>query len=645
MANKTSIQWCDSTVNPIMGCNGCELYPETSEVLRAIDAAVAATGTQIDSKAMLAALVNDAFGRIREPLASHKKVVNNTNIWHLREQFASQVETQYGTAATCAVKATIRSTMSCYAARLHLNKGANLQDPERMPHKGHAAIFELVTPFPGRTANAANLSDLMGKSRSEAEWKGHLPRMIFVSDMGDAFSAQPHFEFLKADTVPQFQSAAGRRHLWLWLTKRPDTMARFSEEIGGFPENVCAMTTVTCAAPENLKRVDELRKVKAHIRGLSIEPLRERIPPESLNLEGIDWVIVGGESGAGDDTPAFDLQWAEELMEHCRRHGVAFFLKQLGRRPMRNGKFFKLKDAHGGSWDEWDEPLRVRKFPKAFHSYRAGEVAGISGDRPKRSANSRMPDPSSVLSADDASYLAEREKIVDAGLNSQLEVGSALREIRDYKGGALFKGSYGSIEGYCRQRWGIGKAQAYRLMGLSEVVETLKKEFSPNGRNNPVPMPSNERQVRPLTKLKNAGAQADAWLAVVQEAAGNRITGSGVDKAVRAAVKAGAELKSVPRRKRENPPEERPAAPTVNKADELARPKPSVKEIPGGTAEEIMQHLSAFLQGSVEDGRKQILRRELDRLIQAALKVGLLDAVPPPSQACMEGEPKLEDAA
>jgi hypothetical protein len=182
-------------------------------------------------------------------------------------------------------------------------------------------------------------------------------------------------------------------------------------------------------------------------------------------------------------------------------------------------------------------------------------------------------------------------------------------------------------------------------MGLSEVVETLKKEFSPNGRNNPVPMPSNERQVRPLTKLKNAGAQADAWLAVVQEAAGNRITGSGVDKAVRAAVKAGAELKSVPRRKRENPPEERPAAPTVNKADELARPEPSVKEIPGGTAEEIMQHLSAFLQGSVEDGRKQILRRELDRLIQAALKVGLLDAVPPPSQACMEGEPKLEDAA
>ncbi len=645
MANKTPIQWCDSTVNPIMGCNGCELYPKTSEVLRAIDAAVAATGAKIDSKTMLEALVEDAFRRIREPLGAHKKVVNNTNTWHLREQFAAQIKAVHGKVAADAVIATIRSNLSCYAAKSHFNKGANIVDSERSPLKGFAEIFEMVTPFEGSVLKAAKYSDLMGSVRQGAQWKGHLPRMIFVSDMGDAFSAQKHFEFLKADTVPQFQSEAGRRHLWLWLTKRPDTMARFSEEIGGFPENVCAMTTVTCAAPENLKRVDELRKVKAHIRGLSIEPLRERIPPECLNLEGIDWVIVGGESGAGEDTPSFDIHWAEELMEHCRRHGVAFFLKQLGRRPMRDGEFLKLKDAHGGSWEEWDEPLRVREFPKAFHAYRAGEVSEIVGNRPNRSSTSRMADPRSVLSAADASYLAEREKIVDAGLKSQLEVGSALREIRDYKAGALFKANYGSIEEYCRQRWGIGQAQAYRLMGLSEVLETLKKEFSPTGRNKPVPMPSNERQVRPLTKLKNAGDQAGAWLAVVEEAAGNRITGSGVDKAVRAAVKAGAELRSAQRRKRENPQKKRPAVPTVNQAHERAVPEPSVEEIPGGTAEESMQHLSAFLQGSVEDGRKPILRRELDILIQAALKMGLLDAVPHASQTSMHGALTMEDAA
>ena len=129
MANKTPIQWCDSTVNPIMGCNGCELYPKTSEVLRAIDAAVAATGTQIDSKAMLEALVDDAFRRIGEPLVAHKKVVNNTNTWHLREQFAAQIKAVHGKVAADAVIATIRSKLSCYAAKSHFNKGAKQNEP------------------------------------------------------------------------------------------------------------------------------------------------------------------------------------------------------------------------------------------------------------------------------------------------------------------------------------------------------------------------------------------------------------------------------------------------------------------------------------------------------------------------------------
>ena len=89
MGDKTSIQWCDSTVNPIMGCNGCELYPKASEVLRAIDAAVAVTGVQIDSEAILKKLVDHAFEQIDNPLGAHKKAVNNTNIWHLRDQPAA----------------------------------------------------------------------------------------------------------------------------------------------------------------------------------------------------------------------------------------------------------------------------------------------------------------------------------------------------------------------------------------------------------------------------------------------------------------------------------------------------------------------------------------------------------------------------
>ncbi len=110
------------------------------------------------------------------------------------------------------------------------------------------------------------------------------------------------------------------------------------------------------------------------MRGLSLEPLWQRIAPKKLNLSGIDWVIVGGESGSGDQTRPFALEWAEELREHCRNKGVAFFLKQLGRNPSRDGKIFKLRDKHGGDWSEWGKSLRVREFPTYFQQYRAEDM-------------------------------------------------------------------------------------------------------------------------------------------------------------------------------------------------------------------------------------------------------------------------------
>jgi protein gp37 len=194
--------------------------------------------------------------------------------------------------------------------------------------------------------------------------------MIFVSDMGDAMSTKGLFPFLKQEAT-HLSTDKGRRHLWLWLTKRPHIMRHFAEEIGGLPENVCAMTTVT--GPDALHRVDELRQTKAACRGLSIEPLWERIPPEDLDLTGIDWVIVGGESGARDVVEPFHVEWAEELREHCRKAGVAFFVKQLGSKPFMNGKPLVLADRHGGNWDEWPRKLRVREFPAYFHQCRADE--------------------------------------------------------------------------------------------------------------------------------------------------------------------------------------------------------------------------------------------------------------------------------
>ena len=223
----------------------------------------------------------------------------------------------------------------------------------------------------------AGLSDLCDRVDQESPWKDGLARMIFVSDMGDAFTRQADFDFLNKEAMPAIQSNAGQRHLWLWLTKRPKTMARFAQEIGGFPSNVCAMTTLTCADKANLCRLDQLREVDAVCRGLSIEPLRERIPASKLDLSGIDWVIVGGESGAIRNVHPFHLEWALELKEHCQANGVAFFMKQLGRAPYWQGQAIKLKNTHGGDWNEWpaEAGLNVREFPAYFHNYKKSLIA------------------------------------------------------------------------------------------------------------------------------------------------------------------------------------------------------------------------------------------------------------------------------
>ena len=63
MSDKTSIQWSDSTINPIMGCGGCELFPPPGEILAAINRAAARTGVTIDSKAIFKVLVDDCFAK------------------------------------------------------------------------------------------------------------------------------------------------------------------------------------------------------------------------------------------------------------------------------------------------------------------------------------------------------------------------------------------------------------------------------------------------------------------------------------------------------------------------------------------------------------------------------------------------------
>jgi protein gp37 len=186
------------------------------------------------------------------------------------------------------------------------------------------------------------------------------PRLIFVSDMGDSLSRSVPFEFLEEEIIKNVSSLKGSRHIWLWLTKQPMRMAQFSQWLTdrgiAWPDNLVAMTSVT--SEKTVVRVEHLRKVRCKFHGLSVEPLWS---PVELPLDGIDWVIVGGESGAG--AKPFELKWARDIIRQCRRADVAPFVKQLGACPRDGGHEIDLRDSHGGDWDEWPEELRVREFP------------------------------------------------------------------------------------------------------------------------------------------------------------------------------------------------------------------------------------------------------------------------------------------
>jgi hypothetical protein len=85
-------------------------------------------------------------------------------------------------------------------------------------------------------------------------------------------------------------------------------------------------------------------------------------------LPRIDWVIQGGESKQGKETPRkFRIEWAYMTLAQCRIHQVAFFLKQLGSNSWYNDSEFPLKDSHGGDMLEWPKELRVRECPETYY--------------------------------------------------------------------------------------------------------------------------------------------------------------------------------------------------------------------------------------------------------------------------------------
>lgn len=333
-----------------MGCDGCELYPTIGKIRETIVTVLSIKRRMRDQlRSDIEALTAPG------PQTIHRNLVQIANL------IAEKAAPDSGSAEIADVahqlQDAVKKLFICYAGTLHRFFNANGRA------KGYAFPFEKPKEFPGRVGIAAHYPIPTESEISLKPWLDGLKRLIFISDMGDALSRSVPFEFLRDEVIVPVDSPAGRRHMWLWLTKRPARMADFSEWLSAqgisWPEHLVPMTSITSSATVN--RVAQLKRVAAAYHALSVEPLWDDV---SLPLHGIDWVIVGGQSGA--QARPFHVEWAERIMHDCRASGSAFFLKQLGRRPFRNGVESKLNDEHGGDWAEWPRELRVREFPLAW---------------------------------------------------------------------------------------------------------------------------------------------------------------------------------------------------------------------------------------------------------------------------------------
>jgi protein gp37 len=146
------------------------------------------------------------------------------------------------------------------------------------------------------------------------------PTKFFVNSMSDLFHEKISFDFLDQifETIKKTP-----QHSYQILTKREDKLRRYFKT-RTVPDNVWLGVTVEYEKTKN--RIDALRNINAPIRFISIEPLIGDVG--SLDLSGIHWVIVGGESGV--NARPMNPEWVLNVQKQCMKQKVAFFFKQWG---------------------------------------------------------------------------------------------------------------------------------------------------------------------------------------------------------------------------------------------------------------------------------------------------------------------------
>ena len=168
------------------------------------------------------------------------------------------------------------------------------------------------------------------------KWKK--PQLIFVNSMSDLFHEDVPLEYIQKvfDTMRE-----AKQHHFQILTKRSKQLVHFNSDLD-WPENV--WMGVSVENEDYTYRIDDLRETGAHVKFLSLEPLIG--PLLNLELEKIDWVIVGGESGPG--ARPIEESWVTDIKDQCEQLSVPFFFKQWG------GKIKKKNNRalEGKTWDD-----------------------------------------------------------------------------------------------------------------------------------------------------------------------------------------------------------------------------------------------------------------------------------------------------
>ncbi|HBS28406.1 MAG TPA: hypothetical protein DEB06_02905 [Phycisphaerales bacterium] len=221
--------------------------------------------------------------------------------------------------------------LNCYAARMALRL-------ERM-HAGRSDKYAGTArrARDGRPVFSGRIN--LDEESLDLPRSWRLGRIIFVNSMSDLFHEAVPGEYIRRvfrvmEECPQ--------HTFQVLTKRPNRAADMQDDLP-WPRNVWLGTSV-----ENAKYIDRvrvLRRVKrASVRFLSCEPLLG--PLRRLPLGGMQWVIVGGESGPG--ARPMEAEWVTEIKDQCEGKGVAFFFKQWGGvRKCETGR-----ELEGRTWDD-----------------------------------------------------------------------------------------------------------------------------------------------------------------------------------------------------------------------------------------------------------------------------------------------------